>query len=73
VNAHDPRPENGAEILAFAREVIPNALHRPLGEMRVEYRDDHCWRVVTEYGGTWKVIPDYELAEGVLFEIEVKS
>jgi hypothetical protein len=74
MNAHDPRPENGAGILSFARLVIPRALRRPLGEMRVEFReDDHLWRVVTEHGGTWKVLPDYELAEGILFEIEARA
>lgn len=63
-NAYDPRPENGTEILALAKQVIPTATS-------VEFAGwDRHWRVTADHGEVWKVIPDSRLPEGVLFEIE---
>lgn len=68
-HAHDPRPENGEAILAFARDILPKANWRPLGELRVEY-DRGYWRVKDVYGNSWRVLPFDGCPDAVIFEVE---
>jgi hypothetical protein len=68
-HAHDPRPENGAEILALAQEVLPSSTLSPIGQMRVEY-DNGEWRVKGDYGHVWRVIHDDVV--DVVFEVETR-
>jgi hypothetical protein len=66
-HAHDPRPENGAAILALAREVLPSCTFLPIGEMRTEF-DRGDWLVKDDRGHVWRVRHDDVV--DVVFEVQ---